>query len=57
MVHVAKRTGRVYSSMGAAYMKVEENEKAIAVLNRSLELNPQNSVARGRLITLGAIEE
>ena len=48
---------RVYSSMGAAYMKVEENEKAIAVLNRSLELNPQNSVARGRLITLGAIEE
>jgi sugar lactone lactonase YvrE len=48
---------RVYSSMGAAYMKVNENQKAIEVLQKSLELNPENMVAKGRLVTLGAIEE
>ena len=47
---------RVNSSLGAAYMKVDENKKAIEVLQRSLELNPKNVVAKGRLVTLGAIE-
>ena len=47
---------RVYSSLGAGYMKLDENEKAIEVLQRSVELNPQNLVAKGRLVKLGALE-
>ncbi len=47
---------RGYSSLGAAYMKVNQNDKAIEVLRKSLELNPNNQVAKGRLKTLGAID-
>jgi sugar lactone lactonase YvrE len=47
---------RVHSILGAAYMKTDENEKAIEVLQRSIALNPDNVVAKGRLITLGALE-
>lgn len=47
---------RAYSSLGAAYMKNQQDARAIEVLKKSLELNPENQVAKGRLIELGAIK-
>lgn len=44
----------VYSSLGGGYQAIGENEKAIAVLRKTLEMNPSNNVAKGRLQALGA---
>jgi tetratricopeptide (TPR) repeat protein len=38
---------------GQAYMKLEDNDKAIEALRKSLEINPDNTAAKGRLKTLG----
>ncbi len=48
---------RVFSSLGAGYMRLGESKKAIEVLQRSLELNPDNGLAKARLVTLGVVEE
>jgi sugar lactone lactonase YvrE len=45
---------RVFSSLGAAYMRVGKNERAIEVLRRSLVLNPENHIAIARLKELNS---
>lgn len=43
----------VFSSLGGGYKAMGENEKAIAVLKKTLKMNPNNKVAKGRLAELG----
>ena len=45
---------RVFSSLGAAYMRVDKNDRAIEVLRRSLDLNPENRIAITRLKELNS---
>ena len=43
----------VFSSLGGGYKALGENEKAIKALRKTLEMNPNNKVAQGRLVELG----
>lgn len=48
---------QTHSSLGGGYTATGQRDEAIAASTRSLELNPDNQVAKGRLIKLGVMEE
>ena len=45
---------RTHSSLGASYLRIDDSERAVSALKRSLGLNPENVRATDRLKELGA---
>ena len=48
------QSSNAYDSLGEAYMQTGEKDLAIKNYEKSLELNPKNDNAKGRLKKLGA---
>jgi Tfp pilus assembly protein PilF len=51
-IELHPKSANAYDSMGEAYMKVENNELAIANYERALELNPALESAKKALLEL-----